>query len=349
MIDPVIFSFKLFNFEVALRWYGVLVMVGVVVGALWTEREIRRRGENGEIVWDAMIWLLPAGIIGARLWYVVNSTLGGNTSYIENPIRILNIPEGGLHFFGGLLFGALGLFFFLKRRGKDGWLFLDAVAPATLLGQAIGRPANFINQELYGQPTHLPWGIPIEASHRLPQYSDLSLYPVETTRFHPTFAYEMILNFLIFLFLWQLSRRYEDKMKPGAIFSAWLLLAGLSRAFIEFFRPDQPRIGDTFLSYTMAVSFLMAVSGAVMLLVRFGKLRLAFAEGWEEQYRITIVETKPHAPSETGAARAVVTEVEPAPNPVKTRAPARSKTAGKKSPAKKTTTKKTPAKRRVSR
>lgn len=343
MIDPVIFSFKLFNFEVALRWYGVLVMVGVVVGALWAEREIRRRGENGEIVWDAMIWLLPAGIIGARLWYVVNNILGGSTYYIENPGRILNIPEGGLHFFGGLLFGVFGMFFFLRRSGKDGWLFVDAVAPATLLGQAIARPANFINQELYGPPTELPWGIPIEASHRLPQYSDLSLYPVETTRFHPTFAYEMILNFLIVLFLWWLSRRYEDKMKPGAIFSAWLLLAGLSRTFIEFFRPDQPRIGDSFVSYTMLISFLMAVGGAVMLLVRFGKLHLSFAEGWEEQYRITKAETKPRTRAKTDADVPAVT-AEPAPKPVKTRASARSKTA-----VKKPTTKKTPAKRRVSR
>ena len=80
-------------------------------------------------------------------------------------------------------------------------VFLDALAPATLLGQAIARPANFIDQELYGPPTQLPWGISIEAGHRLAQFSDLSLFPVETTRFHPTFAYEMILNILIVLFL----------------------------------------------------------------------------------------------------------------------------------------------------
>ncbi|MDP2777503.1 MAG: prolipoprotein diacylglyceryl transferase, partial [Anaerolineales bacterium] len=199
MIDPVIFSFKLFNWEIVLRWYGVLVMLGAVAGAMWAEREIRRRGENGEVIWDAMVWVLPAGIIGARLWYVMNNILGGSTYYTDNPAKILNIPEGGLHFFGGLLFGVIALAIFLQRSGKDMWLFLDALAPATLLGQAIARPANFINQELYGQPTQLPWGISIEAGHRLAQFSDLSLFPVETTRFHPTFAYEMILNFLIVL------------------------------------------------------------------------------------------------------------------------------------------------------
>ncbi len=292
MIDPVIFSFKFFNLEIVLRWYGVLVMLGAVVGAWWAEKEIRRRGENGEVIWDAMIWVLPIGILGARLWYVVNNIFAGSSYYLDNPIKILYVWEGGLHFFGGLLFGGLALFLFLQKNGMDTWLFLDALAPATLLGQALARPANFINQELYGQPTQLPWGIPIEANHRLAQYADLSQFPVQTTRFHPTFAYEMVLNFLIVLFLWWLSRRYEDELKPGALFSAWLLLAGLSRTFIEFFRPDQARIGDTFITYTMAVSFAMAIAGAIMLLVRFGKLQLAMAEGWEDQYQVKMLDRR---------------------------------------------------------
>jgi phosphatidylglycerol---prolipoprotein diacylglyceryl transferase len=292
MIDPIIFSFKLFNWEIVLRWYGVLVMFGAVVGAWLAEREIRRRGENGEAIWDAMVWVLPLGIIGARVWYVVNDILGGHTYYIDNPVKIFYIWEGGLHFFGGLLFGAVALYFFLKQNGMDIWLFLDAIVPAVFIGQALARPANFINQELYGQPTKLPWGIPIDAGHRLAQYADLSRYPVETTRFHPTFAYEMILNILLALLLIWISRQYVDKMKPGAIFSGWLVFAGLARAFIEFFRPDQPRIGDSFVTYTMLVSLLMAVAGVVMLLVRYGKLQLAFAEGWEEEYQIKPVEKK---------------------------------------------------------
>ncbi len=305
MINPIIFEFNLLGLPVVLRWYGVLVMLGAIVGAWWAERELRHRGENGEVIWDAMIWVLPAGIIGARLWYVVNNILSGSTYYIDNPFiqinffawkipfpTVLAVWEGGLHFFGGLLFGVIALYFFLQKNGYDTWLFLDALAPATLLGQAIARPANFINQELYGQPTDLPWGIQILAEHRLPQYSNLSLFPVDATRFHPTFAYEMILNILIVLFLWWLSRRYEEEMKPGALFSAWLMLAGLSRTFIEFFRPDQPRIGDTFISYTMLVAFLMAIAGLVMLLARYGKLQLAWAENWEEEYQVKKVEKK---------------------------------------------------------
>jgi phosphatidylglycerol:prolipoprotein diacylglycerol transferase len=286
MIDPVIFSFKLIYWTITLRWYGVLVMLGAVAGAWWAEKEIRRRGENGETIWDAMVWVLPIGIIGARVWYVVNNILGGGTYYINNPVKVFYIWEGGLHIFGGFLFGMIALYFFLQQNGLDTWLFLDALAPATLLGQALARPANFINQELYGQPTKLPWGIQILAEHRLPQYSDLTQFPVDATRFHPTFAYEMISNILIVLFLWWLSRRYEEELKPGALFSIWLIMAGLSRTFIEFFRPDQPLIGNTFVTYTMLVSFLMAVLGLVMLLARYGKLQLAWAENWEEEYQV---------------------------------------------------------------
>jgi phosphatidylglycerol---prolipoprotein diacylglyceryl transferase len=309
MIDPVIFSFKLFVWTITLRWYGVLVMFGAVAGAWIAEREIRRRGENGEAIWDAMVWVLPLGIIGARLWYVVNNILGGSTYYTDNPAKIINIPEGGLHFFGGLLFGAVALFFFLKKNGMDFWLFLDSIAPAILIGQALARPANFINQELYGQPTKLPWGIPIEAGHRLAQYADLSLFPVASTRFHPTFAYEMILNILLALVLLWVSRQYVDKMKPGAVFSGWLVFAGLARAFIEFFRPDQPRIGESFVTYSMFVSLLMAIAGVVMLLVRYGKLKLAFAENWEEEYQIKPVEKSPRT-RVRALAEDVVEEVE---------------------------------------
>jgi phosphatidylglycerol:prolipoprotein diacylglycerol transferase len=309
MIDPVIFHI----FGWPLRWYGVLVMLGAVAGAWFAEKEIRRRGENGEVIWDAMLWVLPIGILGARIWYVVNSILGGSTYYIDNPFvqaslfgrdfpfpTVLAVWEGGLHIFGGFLFGVVTLYIFLKKNGYDTWLFLDAIAPATLLGQALARPANFINQELYGQPTQLPWGIPIEASHRLPQFSDLGQFP-DTTRFHPTFAYEMILNLLIVLFLWWLSRRYEEDLKPGALFSFWLILAGLSRTTIEFFRPDQPRIGETFISYTMLVAFGMAVLGFVMLLARYGRLQLAAAEGWKDEYQVRQVEKKQRTGRATSA------------------------------------------------
>lgn len=286
MIDPVIFTIRLFGFEFPLRWYGVIVMIGIIVGSLIVERELKRRGENGDRIWDALIWVLPIGIIGARLWYVLNATLGGNSYYAENPVQILNIPQGGLHIFGGFLFGAAALLVYLRRNKLDPWLFLDSAGPAVLVGQGIGRIANFINQELYGPPTTLPWGIQIQAEHRLPLYQDLNLFPVETTRFHPTFAYEMLWNFAAAGLLLWLSRRYKEDLKPGALFAGWLLLAGFGRVMIEFFRPDQPKIPGLGISYSSIVAALMAITGAVMLMARYKAINLKFAEDWEEEYQV---------------------------------------------------------------
>lgn len=282
MIDPIIFSTEILGFTFTLRWYGVIVMIGVIVGSLIVERELRQRGENGERIWDALIWVLPAGILGARLWYVINDTLGGNDFYMENPGQILNIPAGGLHIFGGLVLGAIALFYYLRKNNLDVWLFLDSAGPAMLIGQAIGRIANYINQELYGPPTTLPWGIPISAEHRLREFASLP----ESTRFHPTFAYEMLWNFFAAGLLLWISRRYKEDLKPGALFAGWLLLAGVGRVFIEFFRPDQPKIGDLGFSYSSVVFGLMAIAGAVMLMARYKAINVKMAENWEEEYQV---------------------------------------------------------------
>lgn len=283
MIDPVIFSIGGFS----LRWYGVIVMLGVVVGSLMVERALKRYGENSDTIWDALIWVLPIGILGARLWFVMNATLGGDNRYANDPSEILKVWHGGLHIFGGLLLGGATLLLYLNKNKLDTWLFLDAAGPAVLVGQAIGRIANFINQELYGPPTTVPWGIPISAEHRLTQFQDLIKYPVETTRFHPTFAYEMLWNFTaagLLLWIW---RRYEKDIKPGTIFAGWLLLAGIGRAWIEFFRPDQPKIAGLGISYSAVVSALMAITGAVLLMARYKAIKLQAAEEWEDEYKIS--------------------------------------------------------------
>jgi phosphatidylglycerol:prolipoprotein diacylglycerol transferase len=150
-------------------------------------------------------------------------------------------------------------------------MLLDSVAPALLIGQALARPANFINQELYGPPTTLPWGIPISAERRLPPWNDLGQFPLETTRFHPTFAYEMAWNFLAAgLMLW-LERRYAGKFQPGTMFALWLVLAGLGRFLIEAFRPDQPRLPGLDLSYSRLISALMALAGAAWLAWKYAR------------------------------------------------------------------------------
>ena len=292
MIDPIIFTIRIGDLAWPVRWYGVIVMLGIIVGSLMVERELKRRGENSELIWDALVWILFPGIIGARLWFVFNSVLGGDTTYTQNPMEIVRIWNGGLHIFGGLLFGGIALLTYLRWNKLDPWIFLDAAGPAMLVGQAIGRIANFINQELYGPPTTLPWGIPISADHRLSQFP-VSQYPVDTTRFHPTFAYEMLWNFFAAGLLLWLSRRYEKDLKPGALFSAWLVLAGFGRVVIEFFRPDQPKIAGLGISYSSIAAALMAIVGAVMLMIRYKALTPQFAEDWEEEYQLSTQANKP--------------------------------------------------------
>ncbi|MCZ2128213.1 MAG: prolipoprotein diacylglyceryl transferase [Anaerolineales bacterium] len=311
MLNPVLFSFKLFNFHVELTWYGLIVMTGVLVSAWIAEREVRRRGENGEVLMDGMIWAVVAGIVGARLWYVMNALIGGNRSFIEDPLSIIRPPIAGLHIFGGFLLGAAALIIYLRKNGYDVWLFMDAIAPVALLGQALGRWGNFINQELYGPPTKLPWGIFIPADRRLMQFADLTKYPVETTRFHPTFAYEMILNVLAFLFILWYSRRGEEDPKPGTLFSLWLIFAGFIRTFIEFFRPDQPRLGNTFITTSMLVAFLMGVAGVILFLARHGKIKIAALANWEDEYFIK--ETKPSPRARVAEALKAEEEEKPAP------------------------------------
>ncbi len=283
MIDPVMITIRLFGYEYPIYWYGLIVMTGVLVGSMIVERSLKRRGEDSEKFWDALIWVVLFGILGARLWYIVNATLGGNRIYIENPAEIINLRQGGLHIFGGFLFGAIILLWFIRRNNLDPWLYLDMAGPGLLIGQAIGRLGNFINQELYGPPTTLPWGIPIDASNRLAQFRSLP----ETTRFHPTFAYEMIWNLAAAGLLLWLSRRYEKQLKPGTLFAGWLILAGVGRTWIEFFRPDQPKIPELGISYSAVFSALMAVAGAALLMIRYRAINVSFAEDWEEDYKIT--------------------------------------------------------------
>jgi len=286
MIDPVIFSFPIFGLTITLRWYGVLIMSGVMIGTWLTARQFKKRGGDPELVWDAMIVVLVAGIAGARLWYVINATLGGSDYFVQNPLKILAIPEGGLHIYGAFIAGGLAAYLYARNKKASLLMLLDSVAPALLIGQAAARPANFINQELYGPPTDLPWGIPILPQNRLYPWNDLVTYPYETTRFHPTFAYEMIWNLLAAGVLLWLERRYPARFKPGAMFLAWLLLAGLGRFLVEAFRPDQPLIPGTGISYSRLFAGLMAIGGLVGLLARYGYLRIPFITKMGEKYKV---------------------------------------------------------------
>lgn len=225
----------------AIRAYGLLLMLGILLGAWLAAAEARRRGEKPDHVWDGLLVVFIMGLIGARLYHVFSSPEGavGWSYYRENPIKILYIWEGGLAIYGALIGGLAGFFLYAYRHRLAVWRWLDIVAPSILVGQAIGRWGNFFNQELYGPPTTLPWGIPIALEHRLPQH--LTLPP--ETRFHPVFLYESLWNTIGFLILFHLNRRLGHRLREGDLFALYLIWYPVGRLWIESLRPDAWKIG----------------------------------------------------------------------------------------------------------
>jgi phosphatidylglycerol---prolipoprotein diacylglyceryl transferase len=216
--------------------------------------------------------LIP-GFIGARLYYVFIQSPrgeGGLISYLENPGSILQVWQGGIHIFGGFIFGAIALFLYTRIKRLPTLVFLDAIALALPLAQAIGRWGNFINQELYGPPTTLPWGLRIDPQHRIPPYNDLTTYP-DSTRFQPLFLYESLWNFLGFGILFWISRRFKPQLKDGDLTLLYLIWYPLGRFFIEFLRTDSWFFPGTPFNVVHILSAIAVLASAVWLFVRHRK------------------------------------------------------------------------------
>lgn len=262
-VDPVIVQLG----PLTLRWYGVLIMTGVILATWVGARHVERRGLDRESLWDLLIWVLVPGLIGARLYYVfIQSPRGpeGLGRFLANPLSILAVWEGGLHIFGAFLFGALGLWAFARARKAPLLVYADAIALGLPLGQAIGRLANFINQELYGPPTTLPWGLRIDAEHRIGPYRDLLTFP-DSTRFHPLFLYESLWNAAGFALIYAIWSRYGDRLRDGDVLLMYLIWYPLGRFFIEFLRTDSWFFPGTPFNVVHILS-LIAVAGAATFL-----------------------------------------------------------------------------------
>ncbi len=253
-IGPIIFQLG----PLTLRWYGVLIMTGAFLATWTAARYVQRKEFDPETVWNMLLWVLFPGLLGARLYYVfVQSprTQEGFGRFVENPAAIFAVWEGGLHIYGGFVFGALGLWYYTRRNKLPTLVYFDALALGLPLAQAVARWANFINQELYGPPTTLPWGLRIDADHRIAPYNDPVQYP-ESTRFHPLFLYESLWNFLGFGIIFAIVRRYGERLRPGDVLLMYLFWYPLGRFFIEFLRTDSWFFGGGF----NAVHLLSAVS-----------------------------------------------------------------------------------------
>src|SRR5437667_10889945 len=187
----------------SLHWYGLIMTLAIFLGALIASRFVSRHAGDGNVIWDMLLWVLIPALIGARLYFVfIQSPRGPNGigEYLAHPIEILQIWNGGIHIYGAIIFGGIAVLLFLRLRKLPTLIYLDAIGLGLLIGQAIGRIGNFINQELYGPPTTLPWGLRIDAAHRLSPYDNMVKYP-DSTRFHPLFLYELLWDALGFVVL----------------------------------------------------------------------------------------------------------------------------------------------------
>lgn len=254
-------------------WYGIIVTLGIAVGAWWAGREIERRKQNVDELYNGLILVVFAGYLFARLTYVLLDVIDGRGALYTSIGAVFNIRAGGVNILGGFVGAALIGLGYLRWRHLRIWHYADVAGPALLIAQAIGRWGNFINQELYGPPTTLPWGLHIEPPYRLAEYADLTKYPVET-RFHPTFLYESLWLLAGFILLIWLNNRYRDKWKPGTLLGVFLIWWGSGRTWIEFFRPDQPAIGNSPITYSMLTAFALAIAGVLIILFRYGKISL---------------------------------------------------------------------------
>jgi len=246
------------------RFYGIILMLGAVAGAWLAAREAKRRGHNPEIVWDLLTYLLIGGIIGARLWHILTPPPSSGITagwYLTHPLDALAVWKGGLGIPGAVIGGLVAMYFYTRKYKLNFAEWTDIAAPSLALGQAIGRWGNFVNQELYGGTTSLPWGIKIQSEYRVDQYQDLNLFPVETTRFHPLFLYESLWNLAnMFLLLW-LARRYGDRLKNGDIFIVYLVVYPIGRFLLDFLRVDASLVGGININQTvMAIVAVLAAS-----------------------------------------------------------------------------------------
>lgn len=226
-----------------IRWYGIILMTGAVAAAFMAEHEAKRRGLKSEFVWDALIWVLIAGIIGARLWHVFTPppsmvALGYTTKYyLTHPLALINTRAGGLGIAGAVIGGALALYLYSRYKKQKFMMWADIAVPGVALAQAIGRWGNFFNQELYGKPSTLPWAIHIDLANRVPGYEK---FPT----FQPLFLYESIWNLLNMGLLLLLERRFASKLKEGDLFLTYLIGYPIGRFFLEYLRIDSPTFGS---------------------------------------------------------------------------------------------------------
>ncbi len=269
-MNPIIFT--LGPFEV--RWYGVLIMTGVALGAYFGTRLARKRGINTDHIWNVLILAVILAIIGARLYHVFSTPADcppdatyacGWPYYKHHFFEAFAFWKGGfqgLGIYGAIAGGALGVVIYSWLNKLNPLVLLDMGGIGLAFGQFVGRWGNYINQELYGPPTTLPWGITINPN-RLHQPPPDGRYDL---KYHPTFLYESLWCLVIFIILYNVYSRLGHKLRDGDVFFGYIILYPLGRFFIEFLRPDAWKIGGLATAQWIAIGCV--VGGALIIALR---------------------------------------------------------------------------------
>ena len=238
-----------------LQLYGVCVLLGFFVWVLVTARLWQRGGGDGiEAAWACLL-AAPVAFIGARLYHVITDY----GVYSANPTGIFDVAQGGPSIFGAVAGGIFALVFYANVRGWPIATFLDCAIVGIPLAQAIGRWGNYFNQELFGRPTDLPWGLHVDEAFRPYGYATYE-------QFHPVFLYESVLDVGIFIALGLLWRPLHERFRPGCIVGAYLILYGVVRVLMELLRSDPSNMIGPF-RLNLVVGVLVLLTGALILIV----------------------------------------------------------------------------------
>jgi phosphatidylglycerol:prolipoprotein diacylglycerol transferase len=240
---------------VAVYWYGIAYALGLLVAYFVLVRQASRFGQDPELVGNGLIVIAAAALVGGRAYHVIDQW----HLYADNPIKIFLPPYSGLGVYGGLMTGVLAFLVLVRYHRVNGWVWADIVAPALFTMQAIGRWGNFFNQELFGPPTSLPWGIAIDCAHRLSDHGAVifpcSAYPEATTFFQPLFLYESVSGALGAIFLIWLSRRRPYPLRAGDQVLIFFIWYAIVRFLLENLRTGNWFVGGVATAQIMSILF----------------------------------------------------------------------------------------------
>lgn len=211
---------------ITLRMYGFMIALGVIAAVWLMGKRFMSKGINPDHASGLAMWVVPAGIIGARAYHVITDWRRFEGNWGE----AVQIWRGGLGILGGVIFGLVAALFYCRKHDLDLKEVIDVVAPALALAQCIGRWGNYFNQELFGRPTNLPWGLQIDQRKRPIEY-------VAEDTFHPAFLYESLWNALVVLTLIKLGK--SGKLPSGLLMAAYFAFYSIGRLWIEALRIDE--------------------------------------------------------------------------------------------------------------